>query len=423
MFAILAQGGVVSSVDRLRCVKCGREYTQADTQYVCPTCGSEGILEVLYDYDRVRGRLNHRVLRDSNEHSMWRYLPLLPIERRPESLTLEIGWTPLYESRHIGNSLKLDRVWFKDDGRNPTGSLKDRASAIAIVKAGELGLKTIAVASTGNAGSSLAGLAANAGVATYIFVPSSAPAGKIAQLRAFGGHVFLVDGDYDQAFDLCLDVSRRFGWYNRNTAYNPYMVEGKKTVALEIAEQLSFQAPDTVIVPVGDGCIVSGVAKGFRDLVALGIIDHMPRLIAVQADGCAPIVHALKTGLPIAYLDKPHSCADSIVAGVPRNSLMAVRDIHLSAGMGITVTDDEIIDAIGFLGSNEGIFAEPAAAAGVAALRKLAVQGDLSRSERIVVLITGNGLKDVQNAMRVLGSIYTVAPSLDDIVAAVMQGF
>jgi threonine synthase len=404
-------------------MKCGREYDPSATRYVCPTCGNDGILEVLYDYDRVRTVLTRQHLENDRDLSMWRYLALLPIEERPASLTLQIGWTPLYESRRVGPQLGLDHVWFKDDGRNPTASLKDRASAIAIAKAAELGERIITAATTGNAGSSLAGLAANAGVAAYIFAPASAPAGKIAQLRVFGSHLFLVDGNYDQAFDLCMEATERFGWYNRNTAFNPYMVEGKKTVALEVAEQMRFEAPDKVIVSVGDGCIVSGVAKGFHDLLTLGLIDHMPQLIAVQAEGCAPIAQAVISGEPVTYLENPTSCADSIVAGIPRNHLMAVRDIRSSGGLAVTVSDDEIIDAIGFLGRNEGIFAEPAAAASVAALRKLANSGDLHQEDRIVVLITGNGLKDVQNALKVKGTSMTIPPRIDVVEQAIEEGF
>lgn len=403
-------------------MKCGTEYDPSDVRYVCPKCGSDGVLEVLYDYDRIGKAFTRESLERDPEYSMWRYLALLPIDRAPASLNLQIGWTPLYASRRVGRELGLDNVWFKDDGRNPTASLKDRASAIAIAKAEELGEHVLTAATTGNAGSSLAGLAANAGLDAYIFAPASAPAGKIAQLQVFGSHLFLVSGNYDQAFDLCMEATERFGWYNRNTAFNPYMVEGKKTVALEIAEQLHFDAPDKVIVPVGDGCIISGVAKGFRDLLALGFIDHVPQLIAVQAEGCAPIAHAVQSGKPVEYLENPSSCADSIVAGIPRNHLMAVRDIKESGGLAVTVSDDEIISAIGFLGRNEGVFAEPAAAASVAALRKLA--GSFLRAEdRIVVLITGNGLKDIQNALKVKGASISIPPSIDAVQRAVDEGF
>ena len=413
----------MTSVLRLKCMKCGTEYDPGESRYVCPKCGNDGILEVLYDYDRIRRNFTRRTLQNDPDFSMWRYLALLPVERRPTSLTLQIGWTPLYASQRVGPALGLDHLWFKDDGRNPTASLKDRASAIAIAKAAELGEHVLTAATTGNAGSSLAGLAANAGVEAYIFAPASAPAGKIAQLRVFGSHLFLVDGNYDQAFDLCMEATEQFGWYNRNTAFNPYMVEGKKTVALEIAEQLAFEAPDKVIVPVGDGCIISGAAKGFRDLLAIGLIDHMPELIAVQAEGCAPIAEAVISGKPITYLEDPTSCADSIVAGIPRNHLMAVRDIRASAGLAVTVSDDEIIDAIGFLGRNEGIFAEPAAAASVAALRKLADSGDLHKDDRIVVLITGNGLKDVKNALKVNSTAMTIPPRIDAVERAIAEGF
>lgn len=411
------------SVTGLRCMICGQTYAPDEVRYVCPACGNEGVLEVLYDYDRIGRSFTRQYLEDNRDFSMWRYLDLLPVSGQPSQLTLQIGWTPFYRSRHIGPQLGLTNLWFKDDGRNPTASLKDRASAIAVAKAFELDEHVLTAATTGNAGSSLAGLTANAGLASYIFTPAAAPAGKIAQLRVFGSHLFLVDGSYDQAFDLCMQATERFGWYNRNTAYNPYMVEGKKTVALEIAEQMGFEAPDKVLVPVGDGCIISGVAKGFRDLLALGLINRMPQLIAVQAEGCAPIARAVATGQPVVCLDHPSSCADSIVAGVPRNQLMAVRDIRDSGGFAVTVTDEEIIDAIGYLGRNEGIFAEPAAAAGVAALRKLSGHHDLSPEERIVVLITGNGLKDVEHAMMVQGKVQSIPPIIDAVEHAVAAGF
>ena len=413
----------MASVLGLKCMKCGHEYDPSAVRYVCPACGNDGILEVLYDYDRIRTSITRERLASDRDLSMWRYLALLPIEERPKTLTLQIGWTPLYASQRVGPGLGLDHVWFKDDGRNPTASLKDRASAIAIARAAQLGEHVLTAATTGNAGSSLAGLAANAGVAAYIFAPASAPTGKIAQLQVFGSHLFLVDGNYDEAFDLCMEATERFGWYNRNTAFNPYMVEGKKTVALEMAEQLHFEVPDKVIVSVGDGCIVSGVAKGFRDLLSLGLIDRVPQLIAVQAEGCAPIVRAVISGEPVVYMDDPASCADSIVAGIPRNHLMAVRDIRSSGGLAVTVSDDEIIDAIGFLGRNEGIFAEPAAAASVAALRKLANSGDLHQEDRIAVVITGNGLKDVQNALKVTGTTMTIPARIDAVEQAVAAGF
>lgn len=413
----------MSSVHLLKCMKCGREYGPSEVRYTCPVCGNDGILEVIYDYEKMGQELNRASLAASGDLSMWRYVAALPVTARPAALTLQIGWTPLYQSRRIGPQLGLDHVWFKDDGRNPTASLKDRASAIAIAKAQELGATIITAATTGNAGSSLAGLAANAGMVTYIFVPKAAPAGKIAQLRVFGSHLFLVDGNYDQAFDLCMEATARFGWYNRNTAFNPYMVEGKKTVAFEIAEQLEFKAPDKVIVPVGDGCIISGVAKGFRDLLALKLIDHMPQLVAVQAAGCAPIARAIQTGTEVEYLENPSSCADSIVAGIPRNHLMAVRDIRASGGSAVIVSDDEILDAIGFLGRNEGIFAEPAAAASIAALRKLAASGELRRDDRIAVLVTGNGIKDVQNALKVQGTSMIVPPAIKAVEQAIASGF
>jgi threonine synthase len=311
----------------------------------------------------------------------------------------------------------LQHVWVKDDGRQPTASFKDRASAIAVAKTRELGYQVVTTASTGNAAAALAGLCAAVDQPNVIFVPQTAPQAKIAQLLVYGATVLLVDGTYDEAFELCLQAAPAFGWYNRNTAYNPYMSEGKKTVAYEVCEQLHWQAPDVVLVPVGDGCIIGGVHKGFRDLLELGWIEHMPRIIGVQAAGSAPLVDAWEQGLegwdmqPVAA----QSVADSIVAGLPRDRIKALRAVRQSNGAFVRVSDEEIIAAIPVLGQACGVFAEPAAAAAYAGLVRAVELDWVDPKDRIVVLSTGSGLKDVATAIRSVGQPLVVSPSLDDV--------
>ena len=306
-------------------------------------------------------------------------------------------------------------LWVKDDGRNPTASFKDRASAVGVAKARELGRSIITAASTGNAASSLVGLAASVGIETYIFVPETAPQAKIAQLLVFGAHVIMVRGTYDQAFDLCLRASGEYGWYSRNTAYNPYLSEGKKTAALEVCEQLGWQAPDKIFVSVGDGCIIGGIWKGLKDLQALGFIDKMPQLIGVQAEGSAVLAEAWGRGSEEIKPIVPDTLADSIAVGIPRDRIKALRAVRETQGEYITVSDEEILDAMLVLARGAAVFAEPAGATGYAGLAKMVGEGRIDPSERVVVLVTGNGLKDVKSAIQATGKPYLIEPSMDDL--------
>nr|HPJ73185.1 pyridoxal-phosphate dependent enzyme [bacterium] len=280
----------------LTCISCGRTQKIEGMQYVCPDCG--GNLDVEYDYEAVARRLTRESLARDDDRSVWRYWDLLPLRDRSHVMPIQIGWTPLYPVRRLGRKLGMEKLYLKDDGRNPSASFKDRASSVAVGKALELGFSVIAGASTGNAASSTACLCASLGISPTIFVPKAAPKAKIAQLLVFGARVFAVDGSYD-AFDLCTEVCREYGWYNRNTGYNPYTREGKKTVSYEICEQLGWNPPDAVLVPVGDGNIISGVWKGFKDLLAVGLIDRLPRIIAVQSEKSGAIVDALPAGREI----------------------------------------------------------------------------------------------------------------------------
>ena len=405
----------MDQVIALQCVLCGRRYDPAEARYTCPSCGDAGILDVVYDYDVVRARLDRHLLSRNPERTMWRYAPLLPVEDILQGSPLTVGWTPLYRGTCLAEALDLPclELWIKDDGRNPSASLKDRASAVALVRAREEQAPVIAAASTGNAASSLACLCASVGQRCIIFVPQTAPPAKVAQLLIFGAQVLLVKGSYDDAFDLCMEASRAYGWYNRNTAVNPYMSEGKKTVALEVCEQLHWEAPDIILVPVGDGCIIGGVGKAVRDLLALGWIERAPRIIGVQAAGSAVLATAWQKGTEEIVPVPPTTLADSISVAQPRDAIKALRAVRDTGGEFVTVSDEEILAAMRLLGQTMGVFAEPAGAASVAGLVRMAHQGRLRGMERVVALVTGNGLKDVASALKAVPEPVRVEPSLE----------
>lgn len=411
----------MSHVLGLRCILCGAEYSPNEVSYICPKHGHEGILDVVYDYPAIRRRLTRKTVARRREPSIWRYLELLPVERPELIPPLQVGWTPLYHARRLAERLGMASLWVKDDGRNPTASFKDRASAVGVVKARELGKAIITAASTGNAASSLAGLAASIGLSTVIFVPERAPEAKVAQLLVFGATVFMVRGTYDQAFDLCLHASDRYGWYSRNTAYNPYLSEGKKTAALEICEQLHWEAPDRIYVSVGDGCIIGGLWKGLRDLQALGLIDRLPRLMGVQAEGSAVLTRAWQKGTEEIEPAEAHTIADSISVGIPRDRIKALRAVRDTQGAYITVHDEEILEAMRLLAREAGVFAEPAGATPLAGLRRSLREGAIDPGERVVVLVTGNGLKDVQSAIRAAGQPHLIEPTPEALERAVGQ--
>jgi threonine synthase len=397
----------VKYVRGLRCVRCGRSYSTR-TPYTCPRCGPNGILDVEYDYPAIRHVLTRRRLAANPDRSHWRYRPLLPIGADSPLPALAVGWTPLTPAPALARYIGIGTLYLKDDGRNATGSLKDRASSIGVVKAREKRRKIIACASTGNAASSCAGMAASMGLRSVIFVPQRAPEPKVTQLLIFGATVLRVRGSYEQAFQLCQRSCEQWGWYNRNSGINPYLVEGKKTAGLEIAEQLAWQPTDWVAVSVGDGCTIAGVWKAFRELKILGLIDRTPRLLGVQAEGAAPVTACFHSGGPLEPME-PKTLADSIAVGVPRNWWKAVTAVRESGGTMLNVSDAEILDAMRYTGRLTGIFAEPAAATAVAGLRRAAEEGVLARRTSAVALITGNGLKDVQAGRQAVGQPFEIA--------------
>ena len=405
---------MLRNVKCAKCVKCGKEYPATPDVTTCE-CG--GILDIVYDYDYIKSRLTKEKLAARKDLTMWRYRELLPIEEETENTPLRVGNTPLYEEPRLAEMLGLGHLYVKDDGLNPTSSLKDRASAMAVAKAKEAGKDIIACSSTGNAASSLAGNAAAAGMKTYIFVPSRAPKGKVAQLLTFGATVVSVQGNYEETFELSSKAIDRWGWYNRNAAVNPYLSEGKKTVSLEICEQLQWKAPDYIAVAVGDGCTIGGVWKGLKDLYAIGFIDKLPRLISCQAEGCCPLNRAIEEKAPWHPMEE-NTLADSIAVGVPRNPDKALQAIEESHGLVVNVSDAEIMAAQKLLGSVCGLFGEPAGVTGTAGVKKLCEMGVLGKDDTVVTMISGNGLKDVENAIKAAGAPISCPNDMESLLKA-----
>ena len=395
------------------CTDCGAEFDNSAIMYLCPNCNSQndeksppkGVLKTVYEYGQLK--LKYKSFSDLKAAG---FLLLLPITK-PESFPkLKIGKTPLYEISRLDN-IELDfKILLKDDSQNPTYSFKDRASAVVSAYAIENGFETIVTASTGNAGSSLAGLCASQGQRSVIIVPESAPVAKLTQIIMYGASLIPVRGTYDDAFDLSIKATEEFGWYNRNTAFNPLTIEGKKTVSYELFEQLNLNIPDRIFVPVGDGCIISGVYKGFEDLLELGFIERMPVIIMVQSEKSDNLIRNLNTSE--FFFNPASTIADSISVDIPRNFYMTRDYINKYAGEYITVTDDEILEASGILSRNTGLFSEPAACAAFAGVMSYKKMNKLPDGSKNVVLLTGSGLKDLNSVKKILNIPDSIEPDI-----------
>ncbi len=399
------------------CSLCGAEYGPDEVTYTCPK--DSGNLNVILDYEVIRAKWSPDKFTDLPEASLWRYVNLLPVED-PGGLGTPLrraGWTPVYRPTRLADNLGLQQLWIKDESPNPTASFKDRASAIVVARANQIGAEAIVAASTGNAGAALAGMAAAVSAKAVIFAPRTAPPAKIAQLLVYGAKVLLVDGTYDEAFDLSIEATEAFGWYNRNTGFNPFTAEGKKTAAFEIWEQVIRRRPVgekplTIFIPVGDGNIISGVHKGFKDLYALGWLSQMPRIIGVQSEGSAAIANTFNQGNEEIKPVSASTLADSISVDLPRDGVRAVRAARETGGTYVIVRDEEILSAIPELGQ-VGIFAEPAAATAYAGLVKAVAEGVVAPDDPVLVLSTGSGLKDVKAAMQAVAEAPVIEPTIE----------
>lgn len=393
----------------LRCIECGKEYSPKEVRYVCPDCQKKQ-----KPFDTLRGVLEVKLDEKYIDTEDRKNLNQLSAFRKEDILDYPVGNTPLIYSKNLNKAYDFEKVYIKDDGKNPTNSLKDRASLLVVSEALLKGENEIVTASTGNAASSLAGVCAYAGCKAIIFVPAKAPFGKLVQTAKYGAVIIPVDGTYDDAFELSFQYSQRTGACNRNTAYNPMTTEGKKTVALEIYKDLNYQVPDTILVPVGDGSIISGVMKGFKDLKRFGYTDKLPRLIAVQSEGSDSISRGYENGIP-PLLKETKTCADSICVNAPRNGIRAIKDIKESAGFCVKVSDDDILEAQSIQGRLTGIFAEPAASSSMAGFIK--ISNKLDKDKINIILSTGDGLKDIKTASRNINIPEPISPDIDKVLS------
>ena len=403
-----------------QCSLCGKQYGPEEVTYVCPDDG--GNLNVVLDYEGIKKAYSIEDITSSRDTSIWRYLPLLPVDD-PGCVGTPLraaGWTPTYAPPALREELGMKQLWVKDEGRQATASFKDRASAVVVARAREIGAEIIVTASTGNAGAALAGMSAAVGQKDVIFAPKSAPPAKIAQLLVFGAQVMLVDGTYDNAFDLTIEASNEFGWYCRNTGYNPFTAEGKKTAAFEIWEQVllaeELDKPLCVFVSVGDGNIISGIHKGFKDLKELGWLKQMPRIFGIQSEGSAAIANAYLAGTEEIKAVHATTLADSISVDLPRDGVRAVRAATETNGAYILVPDDEIIKGIAALGK-VGIFAEPAGSTSYAGLVKALETGQITADDPVLLMNTGSGLKDIKSAMKSVQEAPVINPSMEALQA------
>ncbi|GIV85450.1 MAG: threonine synthase [Candidatus Roseilinea sp.] len=393
----------------LRCSLCDTTHAADEVTYTCPK--DNGNLDAIYDYAHLAQHLDPRAITRNPNRSIWRYAPLLPVvpNAPPHTPLAALGGSPLYRAPVIERALGIRAVWMKDDSRLPSSSFKDRASAMVIARAMAMGIKTICVASTGNAAAALAALCAGTDLQAVIFVPESTPEAKLAGILIHGARVYTVRGSYNDAVALAEAACREFGWYNRSTGFNPYTREGKKTAGFEIAEQLArqdarradsgFRAPDVVIVPVGDGNIISGVHKGFRELCMLGWIEHMPRFIGVTAARAPSFYRAWQSGGEQFETIPSQTIASGIGTDRPCDGVMALRAIRGTGGTVIEATDEEMLDAMRKLATQAGVFVEPACAAAYVGLVKGRHMGVIGGDEEVVLQLTGSGFKDVRSAL------------------------
>jgi threonine synthase len=398
-------------VSTLECTLCGETYDPNQIIYTCSNhAGVKGILEVQYDYDVVCDRFNEPL--DGNIQDQWKYQAFLPVDYDAEPVTLKEGGTDLYDAPRLSEELGVE-MRVKDDGRNPTGVLKDRATSVSVTKASHAGRDIVTCASTGNAAASLAGYAARGGLDCRIFVPGEAPEGKLAQPLVYGADVLAVQGSYDEAYDLSMEVTEEYGWYNRNAAINPFQVEGKRTVGHELAEQTQDDVPDWLVFSMGDGCTIYGGWKGFREFRDLGFVDEAPKMLGVQAEGASAIHDTFHEH--DSTDDVANTLADSIAVGRPRNTVKATKALHESEGTSVLVSDEEILQAEKTLGSTEGIYAEPAGATPIAGIRKAVSEGIISDDESVLAVVTGYGLKDMKSAMEASGNVTEITPDLSEV--------
>ncbi len=399
-------------VKALACKECGQEY-EAKALHVCEFCF--GPLEVSYDYEAISKVISRESIANGPPN-IWRYKDLLPVFGN-DFVSLGAGFTPLVRAERLGNALGLDELWIKNDTLNPTGSFKDRVVSVALTRARELGLKIAACASTGNLANSVAAHAAWANMDSYVFIPANLEKAKVITTSVYGGNLIAIDGNYDDVNRLCAEIaSEEPDWAFVNVNVRTYYAEGSKTLAFEVAEQLGWQVPDHVVVPIASGSQLTKIHKGFKELYKVGLLDHEAkvRISGAQAFGCSPVATAFEKGLDVIRPVKPDTIAKSLAIGNPADGYYALEVIRNSGGSCGSVTDEEVLAGIRLLASTEGIFAETAGGVTIATLAKLVREGVINKNEKTVAFITGNGLKTVEALEPTSGPTTTISPSLDE---------
>jgi threonine synthase len=406
----------MSSLKALKCKECGERYP-LEARYVCDVCF--GPLEVEYDFSGLdAAEVKRRI--QGGPQDIWRYADFLPFEQRPQT-ALAAGVTPLIKADRLAERLGLGEVWVKNDAANPTHSFKDRVVTVALAKARELGFKVVACASTGNLANAVAAHAAAAGLESYVFIPSDLEEQKILATGVYGTKLVAVRGNYDDVNRLCTELSGERDWAFVNVNLRPYYAEGSKTIAYEVAEQLGFELPDRIVAPVASGSLFTKIARGFEEWLQVGLIEgELPKFNGAQATGCSPVAQAYEAGHEVCRPVKPDTIAKSLAIGNPADGPYALELARRSGGGVDSVSDDDIRDGIRLLAETTGIFTETAGGVTTATLAKLAREGRIGKDERVVVVITGEGLKTL-DAVRGTFETHEIAPSFDDFVATVEQ--
>ena len=399
----------------MKCTKCGTEHPLSEAVPVCSVC--HGLLDVQYDYNRMQEKFQKQELKDSYL-GLWRYAEALPVEQR-FVVSLGEGFTPLLLAKRLGDNMNL---MLKLDHLNPSGSFKDRGSTVSISKANELGKREVAIDSTGNAAASLSAYAARSNMKCFVFIPSYTEAEKVVQISSTGATVVSVKGTRQDVHDLIEVAYRKFGWYYCGFMVNPYAVEGTKTIAYEICEQLHWNPPDWIVFPVGTGSGIIGCYKGFKEMTRIGWVTKIPRLVCIQPEACAPIAQAFLEGkAEIVPVQRPKTVAEGLAVGNPPKGGLVLEAIRNSDGLARTVGDDEILEASRRLIAREGQFVEVSAAASVAGALKLIDEGVIDRNEKVVCELTGTGLKSIKEYEKMAPSPYTVDPSLGSLEEALRK--
>lgn len=406
----------------LRCFICGTTYNHPEKSlYRCKKCG--GGLELLYNYERIGSQINRKIL-EKRKPGIWRYKELLPVKTNSKIVSLGEGGTKLHNCQRLAKVLAIGKIYAKDETKNPTGTYKDRPAAVGISKALEFGVKTVALASDGNAGPAIAAYAAKRGLKCYVFIPANTPIERINQVQIFGGKVIRVKGTVSDCLDLLYEVQDQYGWYQLTTAIplNPYQAEGSKTIVYEICQDLEWHSPDWLVMPVGGGSLLTANWKGLKELSQLGFIERLPRMVGVQAEGCAPVVRAYEQGKVQRWIKswgEPKTIAITIAVPSPLDGIGVLEAIKESNGTAIAVSDKEILEAEKLLAETEGIFSEPAGVVSLAGARKLIDLGKIDKEENIVFTVTGTGLKDSKSVMRICKNSPCIEPRLEELQAII----